>query len=561
MHKKHFSILLVCVVIFLQGCGTLFQKDKALKEFQHDEAQYRPYKVTNTIEGYREFIATYPKNLFVSDAELQIENLEFAPYEEEDSVEGYMEFTIRYPNNRHTPKASVKIEQAEVKRYEKMDTIEGYKEFLSKYPDSTFAVLAKQRLQELEFRETNSTLGKEYGFDLLAYRLNLKRLKKTLDRDDAINLGDFTCFASFRTYEEKKYFHTSLIYPTDLSHLDTTATETHERFFDPILSKALIYLDSHFMKKSEIDGFSFDIASSAHSYYGDKKTILEYYFPINQVTLFATDRTDKKDLLARSMILAPKELVSTDKEVTLTKAEDSVDLEKLDGLKIMTMVSERDQGNDYIISRSWTRGRHTMRTIEKRKNFRGEGDIIDKSVLRYIGPPDLYGTNILIWNFKNREKAFWYKSFHSDSTRIVDTESIRPPAEFDFSLEDYIEIKVSEERHALLSSEAYGDRMCYVVESTPIQKDIRYGKRMSWITCNSFIPLKIEYWDREGKSWKIAEVEWQNVFGFWFWKSAVIKNMQTGAQTFITVNDVRVNVGLDDRDFTRHGLEKLKHGF
>lgn len=552
--------MLVCFILILQGCGALSQKDKALKEFQQDEAQYQPYKVTNTIEGYREFIATYPKNLFVDDAKLQIENLEFAPYEEEDSVEGYMEFTIRYPNNRHTPKASVKIEQAEVKRYEKIDTIEGYKEFLSKYPDSTFAVLAKQRLQELEFRETHSTLDKEYGFDLLAYRLHLKRLKKTLGRDHAINLGDFTCFASFRTYDERKYFHTSLIFPADLSHLDTTATETHERFFDPILSKTLIYLDSHFMKKSEIDGFSFDIASSAHSYYGDKKTILEYYFPISQVTLFATDRTDKKDLLASSMILAPKELVSTDTAMASTKVEDSVAIEKLDGLTIMTLVSERERGNDYIISRSWRRGRHTMRTIEKRKNFKGEGDIIDKSVLRYIGPPDLYGTNILIWNFKNREKAFWYKSFHSDSTRIVDTESIRPPAEFDFSLEDYIEIKVSEERHELLRSEAYGDGMCYVVESTPIQKDIRYGKRMSWIACNSFIPLKIEYWDREGKSWKIAEVEWQNVFGFWFWKSAVITNIQTGAQTFITVNDVRVNVGLDDRDFTRHGLEKLKHG-
>ena len=131
----------MCSITFA-GLWCSLPKDKALKEFQHDEAQYQPYKVTNTIEGFREFIATYPKNLFVSDAELQIENLEFAPYEEEDSVEGYMEFTMRYPDNRHTPKASVKIEQAEVKRYEKMDTIEGYQEFLEKYPTSTFAVLA-----------------------------------------------------------------------------------------------------------------------------------------------------------------------------------------------------------------------------------------------------------------------------------------------------------------------------------------------------------------------------------------------------------------------------------
>ena len=564
MLKKRFSIMLVCIFLFLQGCGALSQKDKALKEFQHDEAQYQPYKITHTIEGYREFISLYPKNLFVDEAKLQIENLEFAPYEEKDSVEGYMEFTIRYPNNRHTLKANVKIEQAEIKRYEKMDTREGYKEFLSKYPASTFAVLAKQRLQELEFRQLASTLENNYGFDLLRYRLNLKRLQKTLGRADGMNLGDFICFASFTNYEEKKYFHTSLIYPTDLSYLDATTTETHARFFDPILSKALVYLDSHFMKKSEIDGFSFDVSSSAHSYYQDRKILLTYYFPISQVNLFTHNNLTKKDLFVQSVIQSPEKALGEMTPVVSRKApakKEKLPIERMDGLKVMTLVSERERGNDYIISRSWTRGRHTMRTIEKRKNFREEGDIIDKSVLRYIGPPDLYGTNILIWNFKNRAKAFWYKSFHSDSTRIVDTESIRPPAEFDFSLEEYIEIKVSEERHELLRSEAYGDRMCYVVESTPIQKDIRYGKRMSWIACDSFIPLKIEYWDRGGKSWKIAEVEWQNVFGFWFWKSAVIENIQTGTQTVITVNDVRVNVGLEDRDFTRHGLEKLKHGF
>ena len=222
----------------------------------------------------------------------------------------------------------------------------------------------------------------------MAYRLNLKRLKKNLDRDDAINLGDFTCFASFITYEEKKYFHTSLIYPTDLSHLDTTATGTHERFFDPILSKALVYLDSHFAKKNEIDGFSFDIASSAHSYYGDKKTILEYYFPVSQVTLFATGQHGQKDLLAHSIILSPKKLVMHRYRGRLqqTAAVSRTTGGRLDGLKIMTMVSEREQGNDYIISRTWKRGRHAIKSIEKRKNFKGQDEFIYKSVLRYIDP-------------------------------------------------------------------------------------------------------------------------------------------------------------------------------
>ena len=41
----------------------------------------------------------------------------------------------------------------------------------------------------------------------------------------------------------------------------------------------------------------------------------------------------------------------------------------------------------------------------------------------------------------------------------------------------------------------------------------------------------------------------------------MLENVQTGEKTFVIINDVRVNVGLNDRDFTRQGLEKQKHGF
>jgi hypothetical protein len=322
------------------------------------------------------------------------------------------------------------------------------------------------------------------------------------------------------------------------------------------------------MKKSEIDGFSFDIASSEHSYYLDRKTILAYYFPISQVNLFATHRTDKKGLLARSIIVSPEPFDSEDKEVASTKVGDIVVLEKLDGLTIMTMVSERERGSDYIISRTWKRGRHAMKAIEKRKYLKGQGEFIYKAVLRYIDPPARYGTNILTWNYKDREKAFWalapfgsYKSLLHNSTRLIDTERLRPPAESDFSLIDYVDINVGEERHNLLKSGDFEGKKCFVVESTPIKKDRKYGKRISWVDQQNFTPLTVEYWDKGGKLWKTLNTEWQNRFGFWFWKKAAVENVQTDDKTFITIEDVRVNLGLDDRDFTKSGLERQRHGF
>ena len=490
-----------------------------------------------------------------------------------------MEFKIRYPNNRHVFKASVKIEQVELKRYEKMDTIEGYKEFLSKYPDSTLAILSKERLQELEFRELDNTLRKQYRFDLLLYRLHLRRLKKQLGTIDGVHLDDFVCFASLVNVDGKTYFHTHLIYAVNLSHLGATPREIAERFFDPLVSKALVYLDSHFMNKNELDGFSFDVASSLQFFYGDRKILYEQYFPLSEANRFAQGELDMQDLFAQSIIASPKKVVNRVEPRASLKVPDSIKepdatevkphMEKLtmppikmtDGYAIMTMVDERGRGEDSIISRSWENGRHSMTSIEKRKNFYGKDGVVDKSVIRYIDPPSHYGTSILIWNYKDREKAFWYRTLHTGAARIADTERLRPPAEFDFNLTDYVDINVGEERHELLRSEDYEGNPCYVVESIPIKKDMSYGKRISWIDQRHFISLQTEYFDKQGNPWKILRVDWQNQFGFWFWKKAVAENVQTGNKTFITIEDVRINLGLHDRDFTKTGLEQKKHGF
>jgi hypothetical protein len=66
--------------------------------------------------------------------------------------------------------------------------------------------------------------------------------------------------------------------------------------------------------------------------------------------------------------------------------------------------------------------------------------------------------------------------------------------------------------------------------------------------------LKTEYYDKGGALWKTLNIEWQNKFGFWFWKKAVVENVQTGYKTRITIGDGRFNVGLQEKDFSKEGL-------
>jgi outer membrane lipoprotein-sorting protein len=235
-----------------------------------------------------------------------------------------------------------------------------------------------------------------------------------------------------------------------------------------------------------------------------------------------------------------------------------------DGLQVMTAVSKRDRGKDYVMSTSWVltkKGKVTnrMKYTEMRKNYSDQNGLTYKSIVRYTFPPNIGTRAFVAWNYKGRPKTFWYYMDNMTvGQRTINVDFLTPPAESDFSLMDYIDVNLEEESHKVLRSEMYKDSMCYVVESTPLNKDIKYGKRVSWIDQENLIPLKIDYFDRSSRPWKTLSITWQNKDGLWFWKKAEVENAQSDYKTLIVIEDVKVNVGLHDREFTRVALGRKK---
>src|SRR4030042_7154419 len=189
--------------------------------------------------------------------------------------------------------------------------------------------------------------------------------------------------------------------------------------------------------------------------------------------------------------------------------------QQIDGLKIMTMVSERNQGDDYTLSTAWTfttggRERNSMKCTETRKNYRGKEGINFKSVIRYRDPAKISRRSTLTWNYTDGRRDYWYFMFgFTVAQRASDLERIRSQAEVDFNLDEYGDINPGEERHTLVKSEAVQGKMCYIVESTPIKNEKKYSKRISSIDQQSLIPLRIEYYDRKGALFKVLTITWQ----------------------------------------------------
>lgn len=303
-----------CIVVMLyllQGCGALFRSDQ--EERMRQEAEFAPFQQKNSIEGYREFIRSFPENMYIPIARGAIDDLEYAPREQKDTIEGYRKFIRDFPANRNRSRAVGRIEQLEFKRVEDTDTIEDYRDFLRKNPRSNYTLLAQQRLQELEFEALDKICREQYGFDLLLYRLNAGRLQKELEATSAAGLADFTLFASIDTDGSRKCFRTFLIYGDALARLDTSKKESFAPIFDAVIAKLLIYLDRKFAKKNSLDGFCFTIASSAGRFLGDAAVLFDGYFSAESVHQFAQGTLGPGELLAGAAVSSPAKTPQTGK--------------------------------------------------------------------------------------------------------------------------------------------------------------------------------------------------------------------------------------------------------
>jgi len=575
MTYKNPGFIIILAFYLFTGCtgGLIYTGNGTLmnqKEFLRHQQEYAPYKQADTIEGYNEFISRYPGNIFVKRAQDQTKRLEFEPYRKENTIESYLEFKILYPENPFTETANDRIEQTEIKRYEKMDTIKGYREFLKKYPNSIFSILPKKRLQELEFRKLGKNVEENYNFDLLLYRLKAKRIKSKLKTEGRNDLSNFVMFASFLEKDNKKYFNTYLIFPRQSSLPDISDNKTATEYFTRIISPLTSHLNNKFGAKHKIEGFSFDVSYSPHIFYGDRKVLFKTLFSLKDTASFAQKKISLTKLLAKSKIILPEKEKKVTADSSLkksgTKKNVSVQIPK-DGLKIMTMVNNRDKGTDHILSRSFktvlnTGKEQQRKTIEKRVNLKGKKGFTHKVVIRNLikfkyTVTDKSTIASMAWHYNNGKIARWEKYRRKDPVRIRSNKIWTPPQETYFCYND-IEIGISDEKHKFLMIEALENEKYYVVKSVPIKNNLKYSKRISWIDPLNLTTAKYEYYDKNNVLWQTIKVEWQNKFDVWFWKKAEIVNVRTGNKTLISVGDVRVNLGLPAQDFMLGALRKFE---
>jgi outer membrane lipoprotein-sorting protein len=123
----------------------------------------------------------------------------------------------------------------------------------------------------------------------------------------------------------------------------------------------------------------------------------------------------------------------------------------------------------------------------------------------------------------------------------------------DFLYEDVSGRSLSEDAHELIET----NDQSYVVKNVPKQPDtVEFSYYNVWIDRKNFVPMKMEYHDREGKLYRTIEsVKVETIQDFPTVVKSLVTNLQTGSKTEMEFSDVEYNINLSDDIFTERYLQ------
>ncbi|GIW72297.1 MAG: hypothetical protein KatS3mg102_1839 [Planctomycetota bacterium] len=190
----------------------------------------------------------------------------------------------------------------------------------------------------------------------------------------------------------------------------------------------------------------------------------------------------------------------------------------------------------------------------------GEGDD-DMILIRFLAPPDIKDTGLLTIEEGGRDNQLLYLPELRRSKRLAGASKAASFVGSDFSNYDMRTEDLANHDYELLGEEAVEGRPCYKVVARPRTEQTReesgYARRILWIDKERWVPVKVEYFDRNDRPLKVLVAsDYKQIQGLWRAHRIEVRNLQQGSKTILIQNPERkINQGLPDSHFSRRSLE------
>jgi outer membrane lipoprotein-sorting protein len=193
-----------------------------------------------------------------------------------------------------------------------------------------------------------------------------------------------------------------------------------------------------------------------------------------------------------------------------------------------------------------------------------ENGVDNMRMTRFLQPTDVRGMVSLLVEQSSKDDDIWlYLPSMKKVRRLVSSNKRDSFVGTDFSYGDVIGHKVQDWEHSIVGEEVVDGFDCFIIESLPktktIAKNSGYSKRVGWIQKDTFVARKSEMYNLSGALYK--QMSFSNIElvepdkNRWTARELRALNVLSGHSTVITVDKLKVNVGVKNSYFTTRYME------
>ncbi|ELB2872226.1 outer membrane lipoprotein-sorting protein [Vibrio alginolyticus] len=188
----------------------------------------------------------------------------------------------------------------------------------------------------------------------------------------------------------------------------------------------------------------------------------------------------------------------------------------------------------------------------------GDGD---KGLTIFDEPRDVKGTAFLNHSHTVGADDQWlYLPALKRVKRISSRNKSGPFMGSEFAYEDLSSFEIEKYRFNYLKDDSINGQDVFVVEQIPTDKNSGYTKQRVWLDKAHYRPLKVEFYDRKGSLLKTLSFSDYKQYLNQYWRAhtMAMTNHQTGKSTELTTSEMRFNTGLQENDFHKNVLKRVR---
>jgi len=184
----------------------------------------------------------------------------------------------------------------------------------------------------------------------------------------------------------------------------------------------------------------------------------------------------------------------------------------------------------------------------------------DKSLVVFANPNDIKGTALLSHaNILDPDDQWLFLPALKRVKRISSANKSGPFVGSEFAFEDFTALELNKYNYTWLRDEQYEGMSADVIERTPRYDNSGYTRQLSWVDQDVYQVRKVEFYDRRGDLLKtLTLTDYREYNGIWRSHHMKMVNHQTGKSTDLIYSNYRFSIGLNDGNFVKGRLARLR---